>query len=620
MNKSDITCCIFNFKHDMNSLRWYNLLKDKWETYIIDMFYKENPNYQSVFLDFNNTHIIKEGNIFFGGACNVARKIAKANNSKYILNISCDIEIDDENASKFVSVVEDAITNDNIGCYYFSLKDGGSSFGDIHPNGWNDIYYNQNSGGYRRLPHLAEDWMMLSRRELWDEAYNNLTISNNKYGWEIGTIISELSIYRGFINVIEDRVKVFHPLGSNYNQGEASAEGAMYYEEFSQKYPKYNVIDRFGYHHYFHKDLTDKDKYIVCACVKNEDRYITEWVEHYKKLGFDKIILADNNEDNTILPNILKVYLDEGFVEIFDCHDIVSLQLPVYACLANEKNYKCLACFDADEFLEISPLYRDVKEFLNDTNGDCVLVNWLMYGPDGQIVETEGNVQERFKNPVYPISLFKENMFFKPIIKDSCPQGSFTSSHEIIFDGEEGVYDFGGYCTGKTAFQVSYPVRYKKAWLKHYYTKSFNEYLEKIRRGWPDYNDISRLSNMSHYFLMDSSDDLSLIKFSEGIFSKQEKSWVWDILQEYDVIVYHCANKNYYTYLYHLGKSMTMVTGHTFIVDEDTDDNIYNTLFEIAIKTGNRIIASKDNSDIHWDLYERYTNGLNTTYYVITVS
>ncbi len=33
----------------------------------------------------------------------------------------------------------------------------------------------------------------------------------------------------------------------------------------------------------FHKDPTDKDKYIVCTCARGENDYIVEYVEHYLK-------------------------------------------------------------------------------------------------------------------------------------------------------------------------------------------------------------------------------------------------------------------------------------------------------------------------------------------------
>ena len=56
-----------------------------------------------------------------------------------------------------------------------------------------------------------------------------------------------------------------------------------------------------GCHKEIPLDETDKEKYLVFTCAKNEDKYLIEFVEHYLNLGFDKIIIADNNDEPTIL-------------------------------------------------------------------------------------------------------------------------------------------------------------------------------------------------------------------------------------------------------------------------------------------------------------------------------
>ena len=63
--------------------------------------------------------------------------------------------------------------------------------------------------------------------------------------------------------------------------------------------------------------IEDLDKYIVLTFAKNEDRYIVEFVEHYLKLGFDKIIIVDNNDQPT-LENILSEFIKQGTVELLD--------------------------------------------------------------------------------------------------------------------------------------------------------------------------------------------------------------------------------------------------------------------------------------------------------------
>ena len=57
----------------------------------------------------------------------------------------------------------------------------------------------------------------------------------------------------------------------------------------------------------------------VCLCTvgKDENKYITEFVEHYNNYGIDKIYLYDNNDvDGEYFQDKIKNFIDNGFVEI----------------------------------------------------------------------------------------------------------------------------------------------------------------------------------------------------------------------------------------------------------------------------------------------------------------
>ena len=60
-------------------------------------------------------------------------------------------------------------------------------------------------------------------------------------------------------------------------------------------------------------------KICLCTPVKNENRYLKEYVEYYKKYGVDKIFIYDNNKvDGERLENAIGEYIKKGFVEVFD--------------------------------------------------------------------------------------------------------------------------------------------------------------------------------------------------------------------------------------------------------------------------------------------------------------
>ena len=63
----------------------------------------------------------------------------------------------------------------------------------------------------------------------------------------------------------------------------------------------YYFNNGFGDERWFRKDISDRDKYLVVTCAKNENEYIREWIQHYLDLNFDKIIICDNNDDESLL-------------------------------------------------------------------------------------------------------------------------------------------------------------------------------------------------------------------------------------------------------------------------------------------------------------------------------
>ena len=166
----------------------------------------------------------------------------------------------------------------------------------------------------------------------------------------------------------------------------------------------------------FPKHEEDKDKYMVIACAKNENDYIREWIEHYKKLDFDKIIICDNNDDESLI-DVIDDYVNSGLVEIFNCRGLGSFQVQLYSMFCREGNYKWCGYFDCDEFLELN-IYNSIKEYLNTKPNDiCVSFNWLMFGSNEKLFKEDGLVQDRFKYPVSPISLYTENCFIKSLVR-----------------------------------------------------------------------------------------------------------------------------------------------------------------------------------------------------------
>ena len=65
----------------------------------------------------------------------------------------------------------------------------------------------------------------------------------------------------------------------------------------------------------------------VCIRAKDEDKIIVDWVRHYVKLGFDKIIIYDNLSQNPI-----KKILDKNNLLITNKIKVLSM---IYLILIN---------------------------------------------------------------------------------------------------------------------------------------------------------------------------------------------------------------------------------------------------------------------------------------------
>ena len=120
----------------------------------------------------------------------------------------------------------------------------------------------------------------------------------------------------------------------------------------------------------------------VCIRAKDEDKIIVDWVRHYIKLGFDRIIIYDNlsqnpikkilDKKNLLITNKIKVFID----------DIPYSNQPIIyqKAIDRNKDLDWLLLCDADEFLWIKD--GNIKDFLSKYHDDVctVLINWLVYG------------------------------------------------------------------------------------------------------------------------------------------------------------------------------------------------------------------------------------------------
>lgn len=232
-------------------------------------------------------------------------------------------------------------------------------------------------------------------------------------------------------------------------------------------------------------------KNAVVAIQRMEGKYIREWVNHYQSLGFDKVIICDNNQpsDTEDIGDILKDYIEQEFVVIEDYRGRIKAQMRCYTemYLKYGNTYNILYC-DIDEFLTLK-CHKNITELIESIPSDweAIVANWMTYGDNGLIyADYSKGVQERFTEPRFGVKSqywFDDDCHVKSIIRCGLKDVQFISNPHVSTTPLL-TYNVNGKRCDNSPFQ---PIDWGVAYFKHYTTKSLQEYCEnKLKRGTGD--------------------------------------------------------------------------------------------------------------------------------------
>ena len=215
-------------------------------------------------------------------------------------------------------------------------------------------------------------------------------------------------------------------------------------------------------------------KICLCTIGKKENLYASEFVDHYKKIGYDKIFIYDNNDIE-----------DEKF------EDVLNRQIST--------NYEWLSFFDFDEFLELNK-NRNIKEYLNNKKfKKCanIKINWLEFSDNDLIYYKNDSLQKRFTKPLYQD---KGNIFIKSTVR-----GNLKFNYWRSMNNPHSSSNYLRACNSQgsiidpTAFYNS-PYSHEYSYLKHYSTKTIEEYCNKIKKGRADLSVKLDTETLKNYF------------------------------------------------------------------------------------------------------------------------
>jgi hypothetical protein len=236
----------------------------------------------------------------------------------------------------------------------------------------------------------------------------------------------------------------------------------------------------------------------IVTMIKNERPYIKEWLEYHKIVGVDKFIIYDNNSTDNV-KEFLQPYIDTGVVDYifypktqadFERKNkkVEYWEFQAYAYNDAIKKYKnkskWIGFIDIDEF--IVPVKKDnIIDVINEVRKEVfrgkvfvgLAINWVTYGFSGHREKPKGLIIENFTKHDGICEEIKSIVNPRTVIQ--------YQVHAALHFFKINIINERGY---KAYIPNVSQAGIERIRINHYYTKSYEEYAEKIikgRKGWP---------------------------------------------------------------------------------------------------------------------------------------
>ena len=236
--------------------------------------------------------------------------------------------------------------------------------------------------------------------------------------------------------------------------------------------------------------------YAVVLIVKNERRYIQEFIEYYSLLGCDIIVYDNDSNDGT--KEIIEKYKNIEYIQWTG----KKRQIDAYnqACKKYKKKYRYLFFFDVDEFLVADDILwgRSLQSILDKTfnvksNVACLGINWLIFGSSGLVDFPDCGVIDAFTHAAE--EEFEWNQLVKSCVRPGKVVGwvnphlplQVAGYHKINLDGTE-------IRQPRNRLPKNRSIR-----LYHYFVKNKRHFVEKVNKGMADRDAKRTIDEFSYY-------------------------------------------------------------------------------------------------------------------------
>lgn len=214
----------------------------------------------------------------------------------------------------------------------------------------------------------------------------------------------------------------------------------------------------------------------ICLLIKDEGQYLPEWLSWHVGQGVEHFFIYDNGSQTPVSESIPDEYKSK--CTVVECPNWqTNQQITAYDdCLRQFGDQtKWLAFIDTDEF--IRPLDNiKLVQFLEDFDDvAAVAFQWVLYNADGHIHYSEKPVRERFKQTIDIPHRWMQK--YKSIVQPSkcasmTPHNPITiPPYPLVDENHDVIRSLGTWLPAT------------KVVIDHYYTKSYEEWRAKMRRG-----------------------------------------------------------------------------------------------------------------------------------------
>lgn len=208
----------------------------------------------------------------------------------------------------------------------------------------------------------------------------------------------------------------------------------------------------------------------TCTVIKDEQDYLEEWIQHNIKIGFTDIYLFEDFGSYSH-KKICDKYKQVHLYHISDLSVSKESQSRQYEAFCKfailfKDELAWVAFIDIDEFLMFEEGWT-LKRLLNEfAYSQAIYVYWKIISADGHIFKTNKPVTESY----FTVKEHKKDdgWYHKSIVNLSYPSPFMVSSHEAK-GGDNTMH-----------IRTSRIVCYHKAWLNHYFTKSWEEWITQM--------------------------------------------------------------------------------------------------------------------------------------------